>query len=158
MSNIHVKRAFPWAGIVIMALLVIFSLAIIGPLLSLIPHRVLYPLLWYVVLPVCVLRFFWGWFKWSREQRADQNELDCLLEVVVEHERDFRDNAKTIREQISCIERRHNLSFGAEMLLERARRAIELDEKIERDLEARWTPEYRAAIRAEAQAHGKALH
>jgi hypothetical protein len=69
------------------------------------------------------------------EQRADQNELDCLEEVVQEHERDRRDNTKTIREQISCIEGRPNRTQEAERLLERARRAIELNEKVEKDLE-----------------------
>jgi hypothetical protein len=112
------------SSIFILVLLIAVTATIVGTLLDFIPWDIRRSL-GYVVVPVAVLWFLWSWFKWHAKQRGDQNELDCLEEVVQEHERGMRDNTKTIKEQVFFIERDHKRTPEVQRLLERARRAIQ---------------------------------
>jgi hypothetical protein len=94
---------------------------LVGSLLSFIPTRIR-EWLGYIIIPVAVLLY--SWFSWHHKRREDQNELDCLEEVVQEHERGIRDNSKTIKEQISIIEREHKHTPELAKRLERARHAL----------------------------------
>jgi hypothetical protein len=108
----------------IWVLLLAAAAMIVGGILDLIPWHVR-RYFGYVAVPVAILWFLWSWFKWRAKQLGDQNELDCLEEVVQEHERGKRDNTKTIKEQMFFIERDHKRTPEVQRLLDRARRAIE---------------------------------
>ena len=112
-------------AILLVLVLFVVSIMLVGSLSTFIPLHIQ---VWldYTIISAAVLWFLWSWFNWYTKQRGDQNELDCLEEVVQEHERGIRDNSKTIREQIFFIERDHKKTPVVQNLLERARRALEM--------------------------------
>ena|SRR2546422_11513151 len=111
-------------GVFLMLLLFAVTAILVGTLLDFIPWDIR-RLLGYIIIPIAVLWFLYSWFSWHHKQRGDQNELDCLDEVVQEHESGTRDNSETIKQQISIIEREHEHTPELTERLERARRTID---------------------------------
>lgn len=77
-----------------------------------------------VLLAIGAACFLKSWWKWSRKQVGNANELDWLDEVVREHLSGKRDNTALIRRAIQDIERDHDPSPALARDLRRAKDAI----------------------------------
>ncbi len=109
---------------VIWLLAFVATIALVSPLMAMIPIEVRYWLA-LIVVPLVLLYFLYAWYRWHRKRVGDANELEWLDELAQQHAKGTRDNRDTLERLIRTIEKNHEHSAALAKRLENVRRILD---------------------------------